>query len=125
MVHLDTSVLVDAFTTSDRTARAVRAALEQSEVLTFSTLVLFEWLRGPRQTDELALVDALFPRPALAPFSDQEAARAADLYRAVKRPRGREVDLAIAACALTCGARLWTLNPEDFNDIPGLTLYRA
>jgi predicted nucleic acid-binding protein len=44
------------------------------------------------------------------------------LYRKVPRPRGREIDLAIAACALTQDAALWTLNPSDFADIPGLEL---
>jgi predicted nucleic acid-binding protein len=38
----------------------------------------------------------------------------------VKRPRGREIDLAIAAHAISRDARLWTLNPNDFDDIPGL-----
>jgi len=40
----------------------------------------------------------------------------------VRRPRGREVDLAIAACAIVHGARLWTLNRDDFTDIPDLDL---
>jgi predicted nucleic acid-binding protein len=30
----------------------------------------------------------------------------------------------IAACAIVRGAALWTLNPRDFDDIPGLKLYR-
>jgi predicted nucleic acid-binding protein len=30
------------------------------------------------------------------------------------------VDLAIAACAITWDAELWTLNLGDFADIPGL-----
>jgi predicted nucleic acid-binding protein len=33
------------------------------------------------------------------------------------------MDIAIAACALERGARLWTLNPDDFRDLPGLELY--
>jgi predicted nucleic acid-binding protein len=33
--------------------------------------------------------------------------------------------LAIAACAIEHGARLWTLNPKDFRDIAGLVLYDA
>jgi predicted nucleic acid-binding protein len=51
-----------------------------------------------------------------------EALVAADLYRKVKRARGREMDLAIAACAITHDSRLWTLNPQDFKDIPNLKL---
>lgn len=57
------------------------------------------------------------------PFGDREVARAAELDRAVPRARGREFDLAVAACALVHGAALWTLNPGDFRDVPGLTLH--
>ena len=37
-------------------------------------------------------------------------------------PRGREADLAIAACALAHGAHLWVLNRNDFQDIRDLRL---
>jgi predicted nucleic acid-binding protein len=46
------------------------------------------------------------------------------MYRAVRRGRGRELDIAIAACAAGQSARLWTLNPANFQDIPGLELHR-
>jgi predicted nucleic acid-binding protein len=42
--------------------------------------------------------------------------------RYVKRPRGREVDLAIAASAMQHEATLWTLNRDDFKDLPDLPL---
>ena len=87
-----------------------------------STLVLYEWLRGPRLREELEAQEALFPSAPAIPFGPQEAAVAADLYRTLRRPRDRELDLAVAACALTHGAALWTLNPEDFRDIPDLRL---
>jgi predicted nucleic acid-binding protein len=51
-----------------------------------------------------------------------EAAIAADAYSRMRRPRGREIDLAIAACAIAHGAALWTLNRADFADIIGLGL---
>jgi predicted nucleic acid-binding protein len=50
---------------------------------------------------------------------------AAEIFREVKRPRFRQIDIAIAASAIEHDAWLWTLNLEDFEDIPGLTLYRG
>ncbi len=71
---------------------------------------------------EIEAQEALFPRAAAIPFGAHEATLAADLYRSLRRPRGRELDLAVAACALSHGAALWTLNREDFDDIPNLRL---
>ena len=48
--------------------------------------------------------------------------RSGPIYTRIRKPRGREMDIAIAACALVHGAVLWTLNPEDFRDIPDLRL---
>ena len=56
------------------------------------------------------------------PFDSTVAEIAARLYRSLRRPRGREIDLAIAAHALALDAELWTLNREDFADIPSLQL---
>ena len=122
MILLDTSVLIDALTGPRRSARALRGAIERGERVVLATIVLYEWLRGPRRVEELAAQEALFPRAAAIPFGPAEAARAADLYRTVRGARGREIDLAIAACALCQEARLWTLNVEDFADVPGLAL---
>jgi predicted nucleic acid-binding protein len=123
MIHLDTSVLIDALTGAKRSAPALRLAIERGERILLSTIVLYEWLRGPRRAAERAAQEGLFPRETAAAFGAEEAAVAADLYRKVKRPRGREIDLAIAACAISQNAALWTLNVEDFRDVGGLTLY--
>jgi len=69
------------------------------------------------------LADRLFPRESAIVFGPAEAALSAKLYRSVRHPRGREMDLAIAACAIVRDAELWTLNPGDFKDISGLRLY--
>jgi predicted nucleic acid-binding protein len=61
----------------------------------------------------------------LATFGRREATRAAQLYRRMKGARQRQADLAIAACAIEHDAQLWTLNREDFRDVPGLSLYSA
>jgi predicted nucleic acid-binding protein len=125
VIHLDTSLLVDVLAGTRRSARALRRVVEQGERIAISTLVLYEWLRGPRVQAELADQEELFPAEQAALFGHREAARAAQLYRTVPRARGREFDLGVAACALVHEASLWTLNPGNFRDVPGLTLYRA
>lgn len=85
--------------------------------------MLYEWTRGPRTSQELILQEALFPGELAASFGPPEAALAGSLFRRLKKPRGRGFDVAIAACAILREASLWTLNPRDFEDIPGLTLY--
>ena len=123
MVLADTSVLVAAFTGTKTSAPAMRALVHRGERLILCTLVLYEWLRGPRLPEELAIQEALFPAAVALPFGPEEARVAAALYDAVERPRRREADLAIAACAIVRGAELWTLNPSDFRDLPRLELY--
>jgi predicted nucleic acid-binding protein len=125
VIHLDTSVLVDALTGPRRAALALRNVLDQGERIAIASLVLYEWLRGPRQELELTHQEALLPTVQAVPFGPREAAVAADLYRVVPRARQREFDLAVAACAIANGAGLWTLNPRDFVDIPGLRLFAA
>jgi predicted nucleic acid-binding protein len=121
VIFLDTSALVDALSGSRRAASALREALENGERVRIPSIVLFEWLRGPRRSQEIAAQEALFPSSAAIAFGPVEAAKAAALYRRVaKSARGREIDIAIAACAICHDATLWTFNMRDFRDIPGL-----
>ena len=122
MIHLDTSVLIHALTGPKRSAPQLRHWIDRRERVAISTLALYEWLRGPRLREEIEAQEALFPSATAISFGPSEAAVAAHLYRTLPRPRGRELDLAVAACSLTSGATLWTLNPEDFQDIPHLRL---
>ena len=122
MILVDTSALVDSLTGARRSAPLLRRLIEDGERLLLPSLVLYEWLRGPRHPAELRAQEELFPRNSAVPFGPAEAALAADLSGQVPRPRGREVDLTIAACALVRDASLWTLNTGDFRDVPGLKL---
>jgi predicted nucleic acid-binding protein len=122
VIFLDTSVLIDSLTGPRRSGPSLRRAIEKGERILIPSLVLFEWLRGPRLPEEIAAQEALFPSDAAVPFGSQEAALGAKLYRSLRRPRGREIDLAIAACAISREAELWTLNHADFRDIPSLRL---
>jgi len=124
MIHIDTSVLIDSFSGKKLLAPQLRQLLDRGERILFSTLVLFEWRRGPRIPEQIDAQEALFPSTDAIPFGSAEAIVAAELYRRVKRPRGREVDLAIAACAIAIGAEFWTVNSGDFKDIPGLRIFQ-
>lgn len=122
MTILDTSVLIESLSGPKRSAKALRAAIESGERMLVPSLVLYEWLRGPRLPSEIAAQEALFPAESAVAFGPREASLGAELYRSLSRPRGREIDLAIAACALVRDADLWTLNTADFGDIPHLRL---
>lgn len=123
VIHVDTSVLVDAFTGTRRLLRNVESATAAGDVLAFCSLVAYEWLRGPRSAVEEETVRDFFGADTIVPLGAREAATAASLFRSVRRARQRQADLIVAACALERGAWLWTLNVADFEDIPGLTLY--
>ena len=122
MIHVDTSALVTALTGPRTAAPTLRRFVADGIRLGVSAIVLYEWWRGPRQREELADQELLLPSRAAFTFGIREAAMAAEIYGRVKSPRRREIDIAIAACALAQGAALWTLNPQDFRDIPGLEL---
>jgi predicted nucleic acid-binding protein len=125
VIVLDTSILVEGLSRSGRQRGVLRQVLDRGERMLVPALALYEWLRGPRIPEELAVQEVLFPSITAISFGPEEAAVAAEIYRAVQRPRQRDVDLAIAACAIVWGARLWTSNPKDFEDVPGLRLYNA
>jgi predicted nucleic acid-binding protein len=124
MIHLDTSAIVAALSGPRTAAPALRVLVADGLRLGVCTIVLYEWWRGPRTREQLTIQEELLPAASAFPFGAREAEVAADLYRRLKRARQREIDIAIAACAIAQGAALWTLNPGDFDDIPGLELAR-
>lgn len=122
MIHLDTSAMVAALAGSSAECRRLRELIVDGERPGISTIVLYEWWRGPRTRQELADQEAFLPAAEAFPFGRWEAEIAARLYREIARPHRRSHDIAIAACAIAQNAALWTLNPRDFADIPGLTV---
>jgi predicted nucleic acid-binding protein len=122
VIIVDTSALIHSLTGPKRSASRLRDFIDAGERLVLPTLVLYEWFRGPRLPEELAAQDALFPHDQALEFGVDEAQTASRLYREIDHARGREIDIAIAAHAFTRDASLWTLNTQDFADIPGLAL---
>jgi predicted nucleic acid-binding protein len=116
----DTSVLIDCFCGYRRSLATFERIVEAGNPVILTTIVLYEWLRGPRTAEELRDQEFFFPINSAIPFDIEDARLSAELYRLVKRARGREADLAIAACAIRREALLWTLNLKDFAEIPRL-----
>jgi predicted nucleic acid-binding protein len=123
LILVDTSVLVASLTSPKSLLPTLQKALIFEERLIVPTIVLYEWWRGPRVEAELRMQQTIFPAELATGFGAAEAMIAAEIYRHVSRPRGREMDLAIAACAIAREVPLWTLNRKDFADIPGLDLH--
>ena len=121
-VHIDTSSLIDALTGPRRSLDKLIQLTAEGHRLAISTIVLYEWLRGPRTKDDLEAQEALLPAESAVVLGAAEAAMAARLYKLLPRPRGREIDLAIAASAIVHNAAILTLNPGDFADVPGVRL---
>jgi predicted nucleic acid-binding protein len=122
LIVVDTSALIDALTGPRRSLPRLLDFIESGERLILPTVVLYEWLRGPRLPEEIHVCEELFPQDQAVVFGATEAYVAANLYRKVRRPRGREIDLTIAATAILRDAALWTLNRDDFRDIESLPL---
>lgn len=124
MTVLDTSILIEAVSVAEDSPipARLRRFITSGERLAVPSLVFYEFLRGPRRTEEIAFQNALFPLERALVFGPFEAQLSANLCRTVRRGRGREIDLAIASCAIAHEAALWTLNVRDFADIPGLRL---
>jgi len=122
MIFLDTSALVDSLCGPRTSEFRLRRLISLGETVMIPAVVFYEWLRGPRIAKELADQENIFPIGRVIPFEHAEAVIAAQIYRAVKSPRNREIDIAIAATAISHDATLWTLNARDFSDVPGLQL---
>lgn len=123
MIVLDTSVLIEALGAGGSMREPFRQAIASGHRMVLPSLVLYEWLRGPRLQEELAAQEAVLPAHDALPFGAPEARIAAAFYRDVPRARGREIDLAIAACTVAWNGVPRTLNPDDFMDVPGLRLH--
>jgi predicted nucleic acid-binding protein len=124
-VHLDTDFLVYALSSAGPERRRLLELAESDSTIEMSAVAWYEFSRGPRTPEQLAVARAFFSEHGILPFSEELAALAADCFRRLGSPRRRSADIAIGVTAAALEARLLTRNGMDFADIQGLDLEEA
>lgn len=118
--HLDTDFLVVALSSGgpERT-RLLQLAGTEAEIQ-ISAIAWYEFSRGPRTPEQLAVARSLFFEDGVVPFSEEIAAISAEVFRNLGSPRRRAADIAIGVTASCLQATLLTLNAGDFAGVPRL-----
>ena len=119
-VHLDTDFLIYALAESGREReRLISLAASDAEVQ-MSAVAWYEFCRGPRTPEQLAVARSLFFDDGIVPFSEELASAAGEVFRNLGSPRRRTADIAIGVTAAELDAVLMTRNARDFAGIPRL-----
>jgi predicted nucleic acid-binding protein len=118
--HLDTDFLVYALFVSGPERRRLLDLAAEGADIRISAVAWYEFARGPRTPDELAVARSIFLDDGIVPFSEGVALHAADMFRTLGSPRKRAADIAIGTSALVQQATLLTRNGRDFAGIKGL-----
>jgi predicted nucleic acid-binding protein len=118
--HLDTDFLVYALSTTGPERRLLRALADSDAELRMSAVAWYEFSRGPRTPEQLAVARAFLGSEGILPFTEAAAEQAADVFRRLGSPRRCAADVAIGTTAASQDAVLLTRNVRDFAGIPGL-----
>lgn len=119
-VHLDTDFLIHALSEAGPVRQRLIQLAESEQILEMSALAWYEFSRGPRTPEQLAVGRSFLAEDGVIPLSEQFAAAAAEVFRQLGSPRRRAADVAIGVTAASRGATLLSLNARDFAGIPGL-----
>jgi predicted nucleic acid-binding protein len=122
MIHLDTDFLVYALSQAGVERRRLKAATDAESSVQMSAVAWYEFSRGPRTPEQLAVARAFLGDDGVVAFDEDLAARAAEVFRMLGSPRKRAADIAIGVTAAAAGCVLLTRNRRDFAGIPGLRL---
>jgi tRNA(fMet)-specific endonuclease VapC len=120
--HLDTDFMLKAIGIKGPEQTLLRRLSNSDAAIEISAIAWYEFCRGPRVPEQEALARSYLESDGIIPFDEAVAARAADLFRRLGSPRKRAADVAIAATALSRGARLLSANTRDYSGIEGLKL---
>jgi predicted nucleic acid-binding protein len=120
--HLDTDFILKAISAKGPEQTLLRRLSDTDAAIEISAIAWYEFCRGPRSPDQEALARSYLEADGIIPFDEAVAATAADMFRRLGSPRKRAADIAIAATALSRGARLLSANSRDYSGIEGLNL---
>ena len=111
-IHLDTSFLIRALRPGTAEDSELRGFLAAGRGLATSSIAWAEFLCGPLDDQQIRAATRLTSERV--PFTEKDAALAAELFNDSGRRRNSLTDCMIAAIALRCNAQLATSNQTDF-----------
>jgi predicted nucleic acid-binding protein len=123
--HLDTDFLIYALSVAGPERRRLHSIAGSAAELQMSAVAWYEFSRGSRTPEQLAVARSLLGEDGVVAFSERIAALAAEAFRRLGSPRKRAADVAIGVTAAAHGAVLLTRNARDFAGIPDLRVERA
>jgi predicted nucleic acid-binding protein len=100
--------------------RRLRALADSEAEIQMSAVAWYEFARGPRTPEQLAVARSFLGEDGVLAFSEAVAALAADAFRRLGSPRKRAADVAIGITAAIHDAVLLTRNARDFAGVPEL-----
>src|SRR5436853_7161173 len=112
--HVDTDFLIYATSTRGKERRRFFEVVKSDAELEISSIAWYEFCRGPRTPEHIAVARDIFGVEGIIPFTDLLAEAAADHFRRLGRQRRRAADIAIGVTALGREATLMTRNARDF-----------
>ena len=113
MIHLDTNWLIGLTVAGSPQGKRVDGWLAAGESLAASAIAWTEFVNGPVQPGEVALVECIL-ESRIVPFDKATAVLAAELFNRTGRRRGSRFDCLIAATAMREQADFATDNRNDF-----------
>jgi predicted nucleic acid-binding protein len=115
MIHFDTNFLIQATVIGSPAHYQFRQWSVAGEDFNVSSVAWSEYLCGPLDATARTLALQIFPNPES--FLAADAALAADLFNHTGRRSRSLADCMIAAVAIRCGAKLATVNLDDFQPL--------
>ena len=121
-MHVDTDFLVFSLAHAGPERRRLLELADSDDEAGISAVAWYEFSRGPRTPEQLAVARSFFLDDGIVVFSEELAEQAAEVFRMLGSPRRRGADIAIGVTAASLGAHLLTRNARDFAGIPDLVV---